>query len=190
MIIIGITGTIGAGKGTVVDYLVSHKNFAHYSARAFITEEVLLRGLPVNRDTVTATAKDMREKTGPCTVAEALYKKAYANGQNAIIESLRNTGEVSFLKGQANFFLLGVDADRKVRYERIVKRNSDLDHVTYEKFISDEEREMTATDPFSQNIKGCMDLAGAIVRNDGTLEELYVEVDKALAPFFKHEHID
>src|SRR3989344_3951257 len=41
--IIGVTGTNGAGKGTVVDYLVSKKGFKHYSAREFIVEEVIKR---------------------------------------------------------------------------------------------------------------------------------------------------
>jgi len=43
MIIIGITGTLGAGKGTVVEYL-QEKGFRHYSARGFITKEVEKRG--------------------------------------------------------------------------------------------------------------------------------------------------
>ncbi|MDR0438308.1 MAG: AAA family ATPase, partial [Bacteroidales bacterium] len=50
--IIGITGTIGAGKGTIVDYLVSQKGFLHFSVRDFLSEEIERRGLPVNRDTM------------------------------------------------------------------------------------------------------------------------------------------
>ncbi|HEX3095769.1 MAG TPA: AAA family ATPase, partial [Patescibacteria group bacterium] len=46
MIIIGITGTAGSGKGTVVEYLVSKYGFKHYSARGFITEELVRRNLP------------------------------------------------------------------------------------------------------------------------------------------------
>ena len=45
MITIGITGTLGAGKGTIVDYLVKNRGFVHYSVRAFITEEIKRRGL-------------------------------------------------------------------------------------------------------------------------------------------------
>ena len=45
MNIIGITGTIGAGKGTIVDYLVKEKGYVHYSVRAFIAEEIQRRGL-------------------------------------------------------------------------------------------------------------------------------------------------
>ena len=38
MNIIGITGTLGAGKGTIVDYLVQKKGYVHYSVRSFIAE--------------------------------------------------------------------------------------------------------------------------------------------------------
>ena len=41
MLIIGITGTLGAGKGTVVEYLVEKKGFDHYSVRAFLLKEII-----------------------------------------------------------------------------------------------------------------------------------------------------
>jgi hypothetical protein len=40
MQIIGITGTLGAGKGTVVDYLIKQKNFRHYSISGYLKEKV------------------------------------------------------------------------------------------------------------------------------------------------------
>ena len=40
MIVIGITGTLGAGKGTIVDYLVKNKGFNHFSVRSFIAQEI------------------------------------------------------------------------------------------------------------------------------------------------------
>ena len=38
--LIGITGTLGAGKGAAVDYLVTKKNYRHVSARAIWTKEL------------------------------------------------------------------------------------------------------------------------------------------------------
>ena len=50
MQIIGITGTLGAGKGTIVDYLENQKGYNHQyktdNERLFITDPV--RGLPRN----------------------------------------------------------------------------------------------------------------------------------------------
>ena len=42
--IIGITGTDGAGKGSVVDYLVKEKGFVHYSGRGVIVEAIEAKG--------------------------------------------------------------------------------------------------------------------------------------------------
>ena len=60
--IIGITGTNGAGKGTVVDYLVEKKGFTHYSVREALVEEIKKRGLEVNRMTMNEVATDLRRK--------------------------------------------------------------------------------------------------------------------------------
>ena len=60
MIIIGITGTLGAGKGTIVDYLTINKGFKHYSVRQYLIEEIEKKGLPVNRDTMTEVANNLR----------------------------------------------------------------------------------------------------------------------------------
>ena len=55
--IIGITGSFGAGKGTVVEYLID-KGYKHFSAREFLTEEILRRGMSVDRDSMIAVAND------------------------------------------------------------------------------------------------------------------------------------
>lgn len=189
MIIIGITGTIGAGKGTAVEYLTKKKDFTHYSARDFLTTEVRKRGLPIDRDSFTLVANNLRHDNGPFYIASSLYKMAAAEGKNAIIESLRAPGEVSFLREQNGFFLLAIDANLEVRYERIVKRNLSTDHVTLEKFKTDETREMTSEDPASQNIRACINMANALVYNNGSVIELHSSIDDALRLFFKKENI-
>ena len=63
-IIIGITGTLGAGKGSVVSYLRYWKQFVHYSVSGFISEEIARRGLTGNRDTMRSVANDLRAQYG------------------------------------------------------------------------------------------------------------------------------
>lgn len=133
MTIIGITGTLGAGKGTVVDYLVT-KGFKHYSARDFITREIVCRGMAVNRDSMTVVANDLRAEHSPSYIAEALYEEAAAAGKNAVIESLRTEGEIAALRAKGDFLLVAVDADPKVRYERIVARGSETDKISLKNF--------------------------------------------------------
>jgi dephospho-CoA kinase len=179
MTIIGITGTLGAGKGTVVEYLQT-KGFAHYSMTGFIVREIERRGLPVNRDSMTVVANDLRATYSPSYIAEALYKEAAAAGMNAVIESLRTEGEVQALRSKGNFLLFAIDADPKIRYERIAARGSAKDNVSFEKFLADETREMHATDPAKQNLARCIELADYRLVNNDTKEELYSQIDQIL----------
>lgn len=181
MNIIGITGTLGAGKGTIVDYLIQHYGYKHYSVRGYLTEEAERRGMELNRDTFVVVANDLREKYGPSYITDELYKQAEAAGVNAIIESVRTPGEVESLRKNEHFLLFAVDADPKIRYDRVVLRNSETDHVSYETFIENEQREMSSTDPAHQNVGRCMEMADYVFHNDGDFDDLYRQVEEALS---------
>jgi dephospho-CoA kinase len=180
MVIIGITGTIGAGKGTVVEYLINKKGFKHFSARAFLVEEIEKRGLENNRDNMVLVANDLREKNGPAFVADKLFERALEVGENCVIESLRAIGEIESLREKGNFTLLAVDADPKLRYERIIKRSTATDNVSFEKFLEQEELEMESTDPNKQNLKKCIEMADFVINNDGTIEDLNSKLEEIL----------
>lgn len=180
MIIIGITGTLGAGKGTVVDYLIKEKGFVHFSVRAFIVRELERRGMPVNRDTLTALANEMRAKNSPSYIIEELFREAVAQEKNCIIESIRTPGEIAALRSKPNFFLLAVDADPRVRFNRIRKRRSETDNVSFNSFISSETREMHSDDPNKQNLSECIKQADYTILNNGSLEELHEKTEAFL----------
>lgn len=180
MVIIGITGTIGAGKGTVVEYLVDKKNFNHFSARAFLLEEIERRGLENNRDNMVAVANELREKNSPSFVADELFKRALESGENCVLESLRTVGEIESLRKKGNFSLLAIDADPKVRYQRILGRSSVTDNIGFEKFLADEEREMDSDDPNKQNLSKCIKMADFKIENVGTVEELNSKLEEIL----------
>ena len=188
--IIGITGTLGAGKGAVVDYLTTRHEFLHFSARALLTELVSQRNLPVNRDSMVLVANELRRENSPAFVAEELLRKANealgsTNSESkqaggAIIESIRTEGEVQALRRSCatNFILVAVDAPAETRFQRIQMRRSATDNVTFEKFKADEEREMESTEPHKQNLKRCIELADVHLNNSGGLDELHRQVDE------------
>jgi dephospho-CoA kinase len=182
--IIGITGTIGAGKGTVVEYLKS-KGFKHYSARDVWNEEIARRGLVSNRDTMTAIANELRAEHGPGYFSKrALEKIAEQGGGDGVIESIRSIGEAEYLKSHGAQ-LWAVDADVHARYERITERQSETDKVSFEKFQADEKREWENPDPHKQNLKAVIAMADVVFTNNGTQDELFLQVEAALQKISK-----
>lgn len=175
--IIGVTGTNGAGKGTVPAYLVEHHGFTHFSARAFIVREIERRGLAVDRTSMNQTANDLRKAHGPEYVIKCLLEEAKEKGGDAVLESVRALGEARYLKEQGAF-IVAVDADRRIRYDRITKRASETDRVSFEQFCIEEDREMAQTEAYDMNVRGVMDMADHTILNEGTLEEFHDAIEE------------
>lgn len=180
MKIIGITGTLGAGKGTIVDFLVKEKAYLHFSVRQYLIEEIKGRGMIVNRDSMTNVANDLRANNSPAYIIEELYKEASAAGKNSIIESIRTPGEIEYLKKQGDFILLAVDAKPELRFDRIKIRASETDKIDFATFTANEKREMNSNDPNKQNLGKCIAMADIVLNNNGTVKELIDQLNNYL----------
>jgi dephospho-CoA kinase len=180
MNIIGITGTLGAGKGTIVEYLIESKGFVHYSVRAYLIEKIESRGMQVNRDSMVSVANELRTLHGPSFIVEELYKIAEQHQQNCVIESIRTPGEAVALNSKGGFCLIAVDALPELRFKRISIRASETDHITFETFLENEKREFTSDDPNKQNLKKCIEMADYVISNNGSIENLQLEIESIL----------
>lgn len=179
--IIGITGSIGGGKGTVVEYLKDKKNFAHYSSSDLLVEILKERGETVDRDGMGRIANELRAQN-PAGVPAQTYKQYQKDGspENAIFEALHSVPEVEFVKSIRGK-VIAVTADPNIRYERIVARGSVKDHITKEKFIEQQQREEVGSDdPNKNNIFDAIKAADFVIQNNSTLEELHAQIDEVL----------
>ena len=178
--IIGIAGTIGSGKGTVVDYLSQKKEFAHYSSSGRLKEILEERGEPATRLNLSTLADElMKEKEGG--VLQLSHERAQSNGDtDYILESIHRESEAAYVRSIGGI-ILGVDAALETRFERTQKRQEgEKDNVTFEEFKGSAAREDEGATGTGPNIRAVLKNADYVVMNDGTLEELYARVDAVL----------
>jgi dephospho-CoA kinase len=177
--VIGITGTDGAGKGAVVEYLQT-KGFAHYSVRALITKEILKRGLEVHRPHMREVANDMRAIHGGSVMVHMAAELAKEESiERYVVESLRAVEEIELLHKNGGV-LLAIDADQKIRYDRIQRRGSETDNITFEQFVEQEDIESKSFNTAEQNKRAVMDMADHTFMNDGSIQELHAKVEEWL----------
>ncbi len=168
--IIGITGTNGAGKGTVAEYLIKKHGFAYLSIRGFFVAEVVRRGKLASRNAISEVAKEFKAEHGPLYALEQLL--AHPPRGNVVIESIRTKEEAAFLKSKGAL-LWSLDADMKVRYTRTAKRDALTGGLPFEDFNAEEQR--------VAEVREVMALADAALTNDKTLDELHQQIEVALA---------
>lgn len=174
--IIGLTGSYGAGKDTVADYLVK-KGFVYHSLSDLLREELMIRGQEISRENLIAIGNEIRKKFGGGELARRTLNKIKGDNEVwALVVSIRNPDEVKVLRGLENFILWFVDAPPKVRYDRTVKRGRSDDFSSYEDFVAKEKMENSA-DPGAQQLSKVAEMANRKIVNDGSLDDLYKKVD-------------
>ncbi|MDB4984318.1 MAG: hypothetical protein JWM20_497 [Patescibacteria group bacterium] len=188
--IIGITGTLGAGKGEVVEYLTKKKGYGYFSVSGYLTEVLIERGIAVNRDNMVKIANDLRSE-GTEDFIVVKMREIQASGIDTIVESIRTKKEIDYILSQEDMYMIAVNAPIKLRYERIQERKSAKDNVSFEKFQADEELEMYNDDPTKQCLSYCIGRVpdGMKICNDGTKEELYAKVDAIINLIERKERV-
>ena len=178
--IIGIAGTLGAGKGTVVEYL-KEKNFTHYSVSGRLKEILDERNLLGTRENLSSLADELAVSYEG-GILEVMHQKAKEDGvTDYILESIHRESEAEYLRS-IGAIILGVNADPEIRYERTFKRQEgDKDNVTYEEFLNSIAREEEGKGEGTPNILAVLQSADFVLQNNGSVEELHEQIEEVLS---------
>ena len=183
--IIGLTGTNGSGKDALADYL-KEKGFSYHSLSDIIRDELRKKNLELTREHHIKQGNDLRKTFGPGILGKKVADKIRKSGnKDSVVVSIRNLNELQELRKLPEFHFIFVDAPVKMRYERTVKRASQRDKENFEEFKQKEEIEMKGTVDHVQQLGLCKKKADKIIINDGTLEQLYKQIEQFLSKITK-----
>jgi len=171
--IIGLTGRNAAGKGTIANLLKKHK-FIYHSLSDTLREELSHQNMEESRDNLILIGNKLRREGGPGVLADRMIKNLDSL-DNHIVDSIRNPSEVFSLRRKYpnhKFILISIDANPKVRFERLMKRDRKGDSNSWEQFIEQEKVEEASEDPNKQQLFNTIKEADYEIDNSGNLIDL------------------
>lgn len=173
-IIFGLVGQLASGKEETKKYLVN--NYKAQDCR-FSTSlrDVLNRvAIPVTRENLQKISTILRANFGEDLLAKAIANDASKlDADVVVIDGVRRPTDIEHLNKLPNFYLVKIEADPKIRYERNLSRNENEgdDKKTFEEFINDHNSEADSLIPI------VMEQAKYSIDNNGTFEDLYKQID-------------
>jgi len=180
--IIGLCGRVAAGKETLTKFL-RDKGFIYFETRQIIIEGLKKLGLELSRENMQNWADDLRVKEGVGAVMNIMLTKANKDKtKHYIFDSLRNAGEAEFLRkelGEKNFFLIGVDAPQKLRFQRILSRGKESDPKNWEDFLKMDDRDhFDFSNIMGQQTGKLLHISDFIIVNDSSLESSMKRIEE------------
>lgn len=174
--IIGVVGSIASGKDTMADYLKT-KGFKTVSLSDEIRELMRAEGIETTVPNMTEYGNNLRVAKGHGFLAKKAIERI--KNEDAIITSIRQVGEIETLKENPDFALVKLDAPIEMRLDRLLKRKREGDVESLNELKAIEAKQADGKNG-AMNMNRCFEMADAEIINDGTVEELYQEVDKMI----------
>jgi dephospho-CoA kinase len=183
--LIGIGGTNASGKDWLAQYLVEKHGYLFVSTSDILREEAMKRYGDIARPTLFKVGNELRSEEGAgVLVAHGINKFKAGNNQAGLVSSsIRTKGEVDLLKANGGVVLF-IDADPKIRYERIKLRQRADDIISYEQFLAEQQAEWhESDDPAKFSIKTVKENADYFIENNSTFDDFASKIEEFLAKF-------
>jgi len=175
--IIGLTGEMGSGKGTVAHYLVDRYGFMTFRMSDMLRDIMDRLHIPQQRENISKTSAMIRETFGQDIMSRVIAEDARTATTNVVIDGIRRIEDISHLRDLNDFLLVYIEVDERTRYERLVARNENKGDATktFEEFQAEQRIEADS------RIKELRSVANVVMNNNGELAKLYSEVDEIIA---------
>lgn len=176
-IVLGLAGQIASGKDTVANYIVEKHGGVSLSFSRPLRDILNIACLPINRINMSWLAQTLIDRFGGDTISNIIGKEIESSDKQIfILPNIRREDDAAYFKDWPGYILVGIETDDRVCYERLIKRgqNEDDKVKTWEEYQKD--RQLST----EVEIEGLIKKASIKINNNGTLEELYTQVDKII----------
>jgi dephospho-CoA kinase len=181
-IIIGFAGQLASGKDVCKKYLMD-KHGAGSTRFSNVLRDILNRlYLPITRENMQDLSLDLRNRFGGDILSRVVIEDIKKSPQDImVIDGVRRLEDLDSLKEFSRLYLISLEVNTRVRYDRAVLRNENVGDAdkTYEQFLIDGEREA------EREIPTVMAAAQYHIDNNGTFEDLYAQLEKIMAEIKK-----
>ncbi len=175
--IIALTGPIASGKDVTKKYL-GQKYGAKSVKFSQILRDVLTRiTVPLERENLQLLSTVLRQNFGEDLLARNIAEDAKkTDAEIVVLDGVRRLADIEHAQKLEGFVLVKIDASPEVRFERAVIRNENVgdDKKTFEQFLKDHETEA------DKEVPVVMSLATQSLDNNGSVEDLYRQIDELL----------
>lgn len=190
-IIIGVVGQIACGKGELKDYLVGGLGFTSFSLSSIVHDDLQKDGIKeINRKILQDRGDELRRKFGDHILAKRAFtylrRPNMIGYERAIIEGIRNPGEIEYLKKLPHFILVGVKAKRELRFKRLLERNKVWDPKTWNEFLVVDRRDLGIGQKKSgQHVGKCLHYCDYILTNNRDIKDFQRKVKRLMEKVVK-----
>ncbi len=179
MKVVGVVGLNGSGKDEVVNYLNMRYGIPLFSVGDIVREIAACEGVEATRHNLDLISRRYFAEFGEGYFLKQVVEKIHRNSDSwkAVgISGIRSPHDIKIVEDAfgTDFVLVHVYiSDPRVRFERVRRRGSQRDNLTYEEFLK---QDSTSEELFQ--IQEAINLADFSISNDGSLEDLHREIEK------------
>lgn len=181
--IIGITGTNGAGKDTLGELLAERCGYKFRSVSDILREELTSQGIAHEREHMRALSTKWANEHGHGvltikTIEAYVEEEEHEGYKGLVIGSIRRPAEAEAIHTEGGI-VIWVDADKRLRYERIQANNRGRvdDNYSFEEWSKHEDIEMQSIEgqPGSINMLGVKEIADIHIENNFESYDAYID---------------
>ena len=176
--IIGLVGTNASGKGYVSEYIVKNYGGIQITFSGYLARVLDAMNLERTKENLIKMSVALRREFGEETFSHTVSTDAIHSDQEiVVVDGIRRIGDLANFKPLSEFKLIGIDADPKIRFERMKARVGDKKDdatTTWETFQKKE------TAPTEVTIPEVIKLVDFQIDNSGTVQDLEKKIDEVM----------